>query len=449
MRHPLLTAAIALVLPMSALAQHTPVPDVEIMPLPAGVTSVNPAQGFIDISTNVCPLGAQEITVQFSSVPAINPDCQAKATCVYNGNEAAAVTNASSYIDAMGMPVASVNFGKTLNMPGIYNVVIPEGFWLNNDVPTQRIELNYQIFDLFRLSPAAGIQESINELIMDFPLADEVKLNNRSSIEFYRPNPEVVYGLTFHTVPNPTDGRLNRVVIDVMDSSTASLIDITTPGSYTFHCIAGAFSALIYGPNHDTDPTDYAEFKTPEILRFYEIAACPAPAIQPEAGTLEKFDTFTLDIPEVFQLMMVDDRNNMSAIYPINPNGSLDPNPICKLKAERNWDVDNQFTLKVADNRGVVIPGGIQPANGDYMLVLDSGLYSGFFNGQFVNSAPYQYHFTIYNEVVKVEDVIAADEKVTVYTLSGVRVLHEAEPAAVHALPAGIYIVNGHKTAVR
>lgn len=448
MKHPLLTAAIALVLPMSALAQHAPVPDVEIMPLPAGVTSVTPAQGFIDISTNVCPLGAQEITVRFSSIPEINPDCQTKATCVYNGKEAAAVTNASSYVDAMGSASASVNFGKTLNMAGIYNIVIPEGFWLHNGVPTQRIELNYQIFDLFRISPASGIQESISEIIMDFPLADEVKLNSRSSVEFYRPSPEEVYGLTFHTVANPTDGRLNRVVMDIMDSSTASLIDLTTPGSYTFHCIAGAFSALVYGPNHDTDPTDYAEWKTPEILRFYEIAACPAPAIQPEPGTLEKFTSFTLDIPEVFQLMMVDDRNNKSAIYPVNPDGSLDPDPICKLKAERNWDVDNQFTLTVADSRGVVMPGGIQPANGDYMLVLASALYSGFFNGQFINSAPYQYRFTIFNETVKVDDVIAADEKVTVYNLSGVRVLREAEPAAVRTLPAGIYIVNGHKVAV-
>ncbi len=451
MRNHLLTAAVALVLPMSALAQHSPVPDVEIMPLPDGVTSVTPGQGYVDLAANMNPLGVQEITVAFRVAPALNPDCKEMAVCYYNGTEAASVTNASSYIDSMGAPTAGINFGKNLTAPGTYNVVIPEGFWLYNGIDSPRIELNYEIFDLYRLSPVAGLHDSLTEIVMDFPLADEVVVKNRSSIEFFRSLPtELVYGLKIDVRANDTDGRRNKVVMSFMDSSTASLFsNLSQAGTYTFHCVTGAFAAYIYGPNHDSDPTDYTEWTTPEILRIYEITDCPAPVIDPAEGTVERFTKFTLDVPAPFQLFMVDDRNNKSAIYPVNPDGSLAADPVCRLKAERNWDVENQFFLYVADSRGVVIEEGVQPENGDYMLVLASSLYSGMFNGQFVNSAPYQYAYTVYNESVKVEGLGADDDKVTVYNLAGVRVLNEADPAAVRALPAGLYIVNGRKVAVR
>ncbi|MDE7159794.1 MAG: hypothetical protein K2O24_02970 [Muribaculaceae bacterium] len=450
MRHPLLAALVVAAMPMAALAQHSPVPDFEIFSLPDGISSVEPAQGYVDISANMNPLGLREISVTFRSTPAINRDCKEMAVCRYNGVEAAAVTNASSYVDAMGNPTAGINFGKNLTSPGFYNVTIPQGFWIANGVPSPAIELNYEIFDLFRISPAAGLHDSLSEIVLDFPKADEVKLNKRSNVEFYRTSPEEIYSLRFETVANPTDGRLNRVVMTILDADGSRAVgDLTVPGTYAFHCISDAFSAYVYGPNHSTDPTDYVEWLTPEILRTYEIAACPAPAIEPAQGTLEKFTSFTLTVPSVFNLMMVDDRNNKSGIYAIEADGSVALDPICLLKAQRDFDVPGVFTLSVADNRGVIIPEGITPVNGDYMMILAPGLYSGFFNNDFINSSPYQYRYTIYNESVNVEGLEASEENVTVYNLAGVRLLDNAEPAALHTLPAGLYIVNGRKLVIR
>lgn len=48
-----------------------------------------------------------------------------------------------------------------------------------------------------------------------------------------------------------------------------------------------------------------------------------------------------------------------------------------------------------------------------------------------------------------VESVWAAEGKVTAYSISGVRVLDNADPEAMKSLPAGLYIVNGKKTVIK
>lgn len=54
-----------------------------------------------------------------------------------------------------------------------------------------------------------------------------------------------------------------------------------------------------------------------------------------------------------------------------------------------------------------------------------------------------------YGQVVGADEVTAASEKITVYTLSGILVKKDADVESVLSLPDGVYVINGKKQSIR
>lgn len=449
MKHLLLTAAAALILPAAAMAQHELQPAVEPIPLPQGIRSVSPEQGFVDTSNNANPLGVQEITLTFNSCPEVNTECAEVAKCYYNGGEEAVATAGPecAYRDNMGVPAGAILFPINLSETGTYHITIPAGMFIVDGEESPAVELNYEIRPLYILSPRQGICDYLSEITLTFPGAFEITRDDSKVVEFSMNNWTAEYGLTPAYLPTDNENMIDRVVFSFFDpKSDIAIESMTEAGTYTFFADAGAFTVKVAGPNYPEDPESYYEFQTPDILRQFIVADSPAPSIDPEQGDITIFDTFTLTPPAGYQVMFVDDMCT-SHIYPLKADGSLAPDPVCDLKAKSDGD---KAVLTVINKMGQ--PQPYEPAAGDYVLQLASGVFFGAYNGGApLLSVPYEYTFHVPNGPVGVECITGATETTdfTVYNLSGIRVLKAADADAVRALPAGFYVVNGKKMVIK
>lgn len=415
--------------------------SVTTTPLPTSVTSTSPSQGLVDTSPNAYPLGVGEISIFFKSNPVVNPSSTGVAYCYMDDviDPVATATVANAYVDAMGDPIGGLSFKKKILTPGEYTVTIPEGFWLidNGASLSPALELHYEILNIYTVFPRSGIVNAIEEIHFIFPEADEVVRNTQITPEFFLNNSDNVYGMAYDYAPGE---KRNEIIITFPGSGQATS-QITKPGVYLFFAPADAFTMRTYGPNYESDPTDFTEMSTPEIRLQYQIPSFPAPEIEPSQGIIKQFDTFTLTVTDEMELLMVDDMAG-SFIYEILPDGTLADNPLCRLKAARVPDT-NQFTMTVVGESPVV------PAKGEYMLRLANNLFSGMMNNEFTSSVAYEYLY-------KVEDSVGIEtmgeiisESNTVYTFNGIKILEAAGADKVRSLPAGFYIVNGSKVIIR
>ncbi len=265
-----------------------------------------------------------------------------------------------------------------------------------------------------------------------------------ASLEFFPVGSADDYVLKSSVKASVAGGPNNMVVINFLDEDGSTPIAaITKPGTYNFHAKEGAIVAKIYGPSYDTDPTDYTEWTSPEIVAQYEIAPFPAPTISPAPGNIEKFENFTLTMPEGFQLFFVNDRAR-SYIYPILPNGSRSTIPVCSLICTRDFDVEDEAYLNVREVNGAELQGGYTPEPGKYVLVLANSILSGMYNGDFVNAGAFEYEYTV-TESTGIDGTPTLEIKCTgIHTLDGVKL--NATPAD---LPAGLYIIDGKKVLVK
>lgn len=434
MNHILLSAVALLSGTLSVQAAVAP------NPLPTEIVAASPTQGMVDTSPNANPLGLGEIAITFDADPVVNSEATGVAYCYREDNTepVATATVENTYIDMMGAPIGVLSFGKKILTPGVYTVSIPEGFWLLGDkaTPSPALELNYEIIKLYDVYPRAGVVYGLEHIIIDFPEADEVSLNDEVTPEFLVNNSDGIYDLVY----TYAEGYQNELIITFAQGEVG-VYEITTPGTYLFFAPANAFKVRTYGPNFPEDPVDFTEINTPEIRIQYQIPSFPAPTIEPEEGLIKEFDTFTLTVTDELDLWMVDD---MAAnyIYELMPDGNLADNPLCRLKAQRVPDT-NQFTLTVVGESPV------KPADGEYILHLENGLFSGMFNDEFTNSVSYEYWYEVKGSVgvERIEDAISDSN--TVYTFNGIRVLENASADRVKALPAGFYIINGRKVVIR
>lgn len=428
-----------------ALAQHAPSPSVDPLPLPSGVTNVSPRQGFIDVSPNANPLGVGQISVYFRDAPIVNSSCTEVAQCWFNGEEApiATATVANANVDAMGEPVGAVRFTQNLTAAGTYHVSIPAGFWLVNSAPSPAIELNYEIFDLYNISPVAGLVDDLSEITIIFPEADEVKIS-RSDLEFFKQGTSEFYSLSYKVMESEPGGPKNKVVFTFLDENGEVRIPkITAAGAYNFHAVEGAFTAIVHGPNFLQDPTDYTEWTSPEIVMIYQISPFPAPTITPEPGQIDKFEKFTLKMPEGFELFFTDNMAK-SYIYPVLPDGSRSPDAVCALICTRDFNVADEAILDVRAANGAMLEDGYVPEPGTYALVLANALLSGMYNGEFVSAGGFTYIYTV-SSTVGVNGVQVSELKpLGIHTLNGMKVNSDPEN-----LPKGLYIIDGKKVIVK
>lgn len=87
--------------------------------------------------------------------------------------------------------------------------------------------------------------------------------------------------------------------------------------------------------------------------------------------------------------------------------------------------------------------------DGDYEMEVPAGAFSfNIDNVPGIQSPVLVFHYTIKTNDVRVAG-IAADENVTVYTMTGVCVMRNAEREALNTLAKGIYVVNGRKVVIK
>ena len=142
-------------------------------------------------------------------------------------------------------------------------------------------------------------------------------------------------------------------------------------------------------------------------------------------------------MPEGSDFWFLNDRA-VSFIYPVEADGSLAPDAAYRVTARRINESD-RIALTIWDNGQAYET--VTPAPGHYALQLASGLFSGSWGGEFINSAPFIYHYQVVTDPSGVNpagNVVIRPRGI--YTIDGKRISGEDE-----SLPEGIYIIDGQK----
>lgn len=436
--------AFAAICAMPALSQAAVTPE----PLPDCVTAVQPAQGYIDTSNNLYPLGAGFITIVFDSEPMVNEDCEGLIS-IYVDNAAepseSLEARSSVSVDAMGFSYGSVKFSRKYADPGTYHISIAEGAWLLNGLPSPAIELNYEIRSLQTLSPNPGIVDQITGFVMTVAGNNVVRSTAANKQpELYRTGPFIEYGLDISYEPNILNPDYTDIVMRITSESGSSIASLSDPGDYTLLLPGGCFTFDVtdsYG-NVTTQPLQ-------ETVASYTISDMPKPIIYPEEfSVLKSFSTFEISYPDGFELWFTD---NMGGIYlyPVK-NGQVSSSYAYRLSiVEEN---ETGLTLGVLNSDFTYVEGEeYTPANGTYALRLRDGLFTGTYNGNYANCPAFVYYFDIYNEPVAVDTIQDAPEAefCNIYSITGTVVARNCSRDRISSLPAGLYIVNGKKIMVK
>ena len=185
-----------------------------------------------------------------------------------------------------------------------------------------------------------------------------------------------------------------------------------------------------------------------EALYRYTVSQIDAPTISPSDRVLDSFSTFELTVPQGADFWFLNDKA-INFIYKVNDDGSLAPDASYRLKGQRIGNTD-KILLNVFENGAFA--ESVTPEPGAYALQLAYGLFSGSWNGEFVNSAPFVYY---YDAIENINDITmlpsdtdnAIDAK-GIYSIEGKKISGKSGSMQINALPDGIYIIDGKKTYV-
>lgn len=423
----------------------------EPAPLPAEVTQVSPAQGFVDLSGDVCPLGVGEISFVFAGSADVVPQTNVHSELYKDGVFLAESKDA--YIDIMGARLASINFGGARKAAGWYEVKVAEGQFTIGGAPSPAMTLFYQIENFCSIEPVAGVVEQVDNVFFYFDEnvvkveVDETKYDNLTCLAHCTINGSAVtpeYQLTA-TALNEGDEWAGAISFGSEDGIAQIFF---YEGNYEINVPAGLFISYSKGENYAEDPTDLIERRNPRYNIHYVIPSFPQPEITPEYGSVvENFYEFVITPDAGFVELLFSDNMSSSHIYPVF-DGQVDTsNAICNVKST-GWDLEaNTVTYKVIDpatKRFAEEPLVVEP--GDYAFVLADKSFSCIRRNDQAQvwAAPYQYFYTVKGGESKVESVAVAEGDKAVYNLQGIKINKE-----VNALPAGLYIINGKKILVK
>lgn len=415
--------------------------------IPSNVTAVYPTPDQrVDIGPNANPLGVQQISVVFDHEITVNADCTAEAHIYRDGEDEPfqSVGISGVSVDLFDSSTGSVLFPHSCKYNGNYRITIPEGFWvIEGDTPTLNapLDLYYEIYLPQLISPAESVVKELSEFRLEFPDFDEAKVVDASKIEFFRLASADRYGITVSEGKNE-DGTPANFILIKLDNP------VTAQGEYNLFVQAGAAEGIYYGGTQDNaEPTEITTEPNIEALYHYTISLIDTPAIVPAEGVIESFTQFELTVPEGAEFWFINDKA-VSFIYPVNDDGTLAPDPICRLTGNRIEGTE-KILLEINDNGKVL--DSFTPDPGKYALQLASGLFSGSWDGEFINSAPFIYYYETTGtpddpvDPGKVETLPGAAQAQdgTIYRLDGTRMSDNA-----NSLPNGVYVVKGKKTLI-
>ncbi len=410
--------------------------------IPENAVSVYPTpDSRVDLSPNASPMGLQQVSVLFNTVVSVNPACEGKA-CLYREGE-------PTPLQTVGISGASIDFTQprmgwilfpySCKENGFYRVTIPEGFWiLDGDTPSYSgaLDLYYEILNPQIVTPTNTVVKELSEFRLEFPDYQEATLLDARKIEFFRHSSPDAYPLTVTEGKNEDGSPANYLLITLNKP-------VTEQGDYSLFVKAGAAEGV-----KNIGSSDEVRDSNIEALYRYTISKIEAPAIVPEEGAVESFVPFELTVPEGADFWFLNDKA-VSFIYKVNEDGSLSPDSEYRLTATRK-DGTDVIVLTINENGRLI--ENVVPQPGNYALQLSSGLFSGSWNGEFINSAPFTYYYNVIAVPNSVDQVAPAKYILKnfngIYSIDGKKISDDSDIKTTDELPEGIYIINGKKTYV-
>lgn len=431
-------------------------------PLPEGMTVI-PSQGFVDTSNVEFPNGVSSIALNCTQEVMPNPDNEVKAQLYYNDFDTPAEETLTTSVDVLSWQTVSVLFKeRTWVLPGVYKIVIPDGMFLCVDgttaggdrtgsQPVEGMTLYYEIYRGYRISPGSGTVEAIDKTILTFIDADEVVMTPKAAeIDFYMDNSNDPYGYDIEITDSDGDGKVNDVVFTFNQDGAP----VKTPGVYGFSIPAGAFSYKIYGTDYATDPEDYVQHTSNEILVKYTLPHSPQPEIDPDPDyAVKSFDSFLIYIPEGMTPYFADTMGK-SPLYKVGEDGEVDvTRTYIYAKADPYQEGDAFIVLRIYDPAThQLLESYTPPTDGLYCLRTVQSLIYGSWpavvpgEDAFVGgSDKYDYYYTVSGGSIvdSLPKTGEASGEGALYNMQGIKVA-EAARSASH-LPKGIYIQAGGK----
>lgn len=407
---------------------------------PDNVTVVYPQpDSRVDLGPNASPLGLQQISALFKRDVTVNPDCDSKA-CIYLEGEDTPLQSvgiSGATVDLEQSKMGSVLFPHSCIANGRYRVTIPEGFWIvAGEKPSLSgaFDLYYEILVPQRISPAEGVAKELKEFRLEFPGYDEARLLYPKKIEFFRHSSSGSYPITVTEGKNEDGSPANYILITLNQ-------DVTEQGDYSLFVKAGATAGIKYGENGE-EITD----SNIEAIYRYTVSQLDAPAITQPEGTVENLGPFELTVPEGADFWFLNDKA-VSFIYPVKEDGSLAPDAAYRVTGRRVDETDRIAFTIWEGNQGKT---SVTPGPGAYALQLASGLFSGSWGGEFINSAPFIYYYHVVGDPNEAEMIPTDNVTIRplgIYTIDGKRII-SGESGSKETLPEGLYIIDGRKTII-
>ena len=410
--------------------------------IPESVTSVFPEpDSRVNLGLNGSPRGLQEITITFRNEISVNPNCTGEACIYLEGNDTPIQTVGVSgaIIDHMEAKRGAVVFPNSCTANGSYKVTIPEGFWILEGAKppySEAMELYYEIKVAQRIQPDEQVAKELKEFRLEFPENDEARLLDSRKIEFFRSSSPESYPLSISVGKNSDGSNSNFISIILTDP-------LSEPGDYNLFIQAGAAEGISYAGGEIVS-TDACM----EAVYHYTVSRIDAPKIIPAEGSVDTFVPFELTIPEEPEFWFVNDKA-VSFIYPVESDGAISKDASYRLTGTRVGETDKIILTIIEEGEP---QASVTPKPGRYALKLASGLFSGSWNGEFINSAPFIYYYQVEGtpDGVKItpESYDRTDAR-GIYTIEGKKIRNTSISAGEDTLPEGVYIIDGRKKYIK
>lgn len=443
---------------------RTPEPVNPPAPLPDGITAY-PAQGFVNTSNTEYPSGISNIGLGFTQEVMPNTANENPARLYYQNFDVAAEETLSTSVDPLTWMTAGVVFKERVwTLPGVYKVEIPEGLFLFVDgedadgertgsEPVPAVTLYYEIYKGYDITPGSGNVPMLQEAVLKFTDADEVRPTERASgIDFYLDNSNNEYSYGYSIIDKDGDGVENEVVFTFGENGAG----IAEPGIYGLNIPAGSFIYTTFGENYPSDPNDYTERQNQEILVKYTIPRTAQPTIDPDPDfAVKSFDSFMIYFPDGFTLFFADTMGH-SPLYRVDAEGNIDTTKVyVYAKADPVEENASFVILRLYDPKThELLESYTPPVDGEYCLSTVNSLLYGIWPAALTGgeeftggSDVYNYFYTVNSgsSVKELEKEKANACEGPVYNLQGIRVADSLK----EQLPAGLYIAGGRKLVIK
>ncbi len=365
-----------------------------------------------------------------------NDDCTVPATITDSeGNIVATIPASTVYAQKGVLKIKfydADNKAVVIDKNGKYTLSIPEGFFIAEFVEGQIIEapsmtLEYTIeggkssFEQkTTLSPAAGAYQLFPTVTVTYEGAEAIQIAEGATVSMDMSSKQ--NALTFDVT---AEG--NKLILTPKNDFNDYVSPYTV---YRINIPAGLFK-LVYPGNNVLDNDALT-------IDQYKINPLPIATISPAPGSTVK-ELTTLTIETKIAISKKPDALTKIRVYNV-------------VDGERGTEVAQFGSFVITDDTTdkctITATINKELGEGEYEVAIPSGFYQAKISGQAMNSPVMALRYTI-SVNTSVESLIEENANVTVYTLTGVRVLDNAEPAALNTLAKGLYIVNGKKVVIR